>query len=443
MEVYDPEAEKEAFANVNLGAMRSAAKKWLLSTALKLGLYLGQVEGDVLGVDVFIQWECFDDALDLIENARMLATGQGDHARLTRLYEQEIEIARRLYIGDERIEEMTRLVLMAIESSKKHSIAAEVRNLTTFHIEINKYRFNSTGTFDLKSATSYFKSAFFKQRIDEWPITVQIDKLHLDEWNFYIQGKLKESVAVSIKILELYNANPSIRLTRKEDHAKILFRMSGNNAEIGNRRQGMIVLTAFRAVDPMSLENRDCYLAFFLQALFWMGYTIGEMSLAQESATIWEEQKEYILSQPIDSTAINSMLCVCSYRLAVGDIANARMVLNLLLKVEDHIQPVWAQEIFKLFHIITLIEEGDDVGLISFARRYKRQLKRLDKTSLGLKLLCLLQKPKHIHKPKSLLRLLPQVQILLEMHQISDDTTYRPFLYPLIQWSVRKQDTLK
>ncbi|MEY3443933.1 MAG: hypothetical protein RLZZ519_2214, partial [Bacteroidota bacterium] len=131
MPVYDPDAEKEAFSNVNLGAMRSVAKKWLLATAIKLRLYLGQVEGDILGLDVFIQWECFEDAFDLIENARVLAMEQGDHARLTRLYEQEIAIARTLYVGEERIAEMTRLALLAIESTKKHSVAAEVRNRAT------------------------------------------------------------------------------------------------------------------------------------------------------------------------------------------------------------------------------------------------------------------------------------------------------------------------
>ncbi len=443
MPIYDPQAEKEAFANVNLGAMRSSAKKWLLSTAIKLRLYLGQIEDDILGLDVFIQWECFDDALDLIDNAKVIATAQGDHVRLTRLYEQEIAIARNLYVGEERIAEMTRLTLLAIESAKKHSIAAEVRNRAVFYIEINKYRFNLTGEFDLQTAADYFQSAFFKQDIEEWPTTLQIDKLHIDEWNYYIQAKLASSIAVSNKILELYNAHPSTRLNRKADHARILFRLSANNSEVGNGNKGKLVLDAFRSVTPASVENRDNYLAFFIHSLFHVGYNLGDFAIANEGATVWEEQKAYILSRPLDSTAIISMLFVCSYHLTIGDISKARLVLNLLLKVEDGIQPGWAQEVFMLLHILLLIEESDEIGLVASARRYKRKLKQLDSTSLGFKLIGLLSKPKYIFKPKSILTFLPPALELLERHQLSEETTFRPFLFPLIQWIRRKQATLK
>jgi hypothetical protein len=443
MPEYNPEAEKKDFGKSSLHTMRNQARKWLLRTAIKLGLYLGQAEGDVVGVDILIQWECFDDALDLIENARVLATAQGDHARLTRLYEQEIAIARTVYEGEERIEEMSRLALLAIESARQCSIAAEVRNSAIYYIEINKARFNLTGDFDLKVAQSYFKSAFYKQNIDSWPITIQIDKLHIDEWNHYIQAKLKESIAVSNKILALYNAHPEIRSIRKGDHARILFRLSGNNSEIGNGQQGKVVLDSFRLVDPLSEENRPYYLTFFIQALFHVGYNLGDYSLAKEGATTWMSHKEFLLSVPIESASITSMLYVCSYHLAVGNVQTARMILNLLEKVEDAIQPLWARELYRLFHIIILIEEGDDIGLVSYARKYQRKYKQDDAPTLGLMMLRLLRKPKHIYEPKSLLKSLPRLLEMLEIHHKANETAYLPFTFPIVHWAKVKLSRLK
>ncbi|MEY3445095.1 MAG: hypothetical protein RLZZ519_3376 [Bacteroidota bacterium] len=443
MPVYDPEAEKKEFGNSSLHTMRGQAKKWLLRTAMKLGLYLGQAEGDVVGVDVFIQWECFDDALDLIENARIIATEQGDHAKLTRLYEQEIEIARQLYIGEERIEEMSRLVLLAIENAKKHSIEAEIRNLTTYHIEINKYRFNLKGEFDLKAASSYFKSEFSKNDISNWPILLQIGKLHLDEWNYYIQLQQKKSVEVAIQILDLYDHNPEIRSAYSADHAKVLFRVCGSSADLGNVQNSEKVLRAFRDIEPLSLKNQGSYLTFFIQTLFHFGYVSHNMKVAQEGAEIWESHKAHLLSLPMDSTAITSILYVCSFYLAIADFERARVLLNILLKFEDAIQPAWAKEIFRLFHIIILIEERDEMGLGSFARRYQRELERLDANSLGLKMLKLLRRPLHIHRPKILANSLPKLIELVERHDNSNETAYKPFTFPIIRWASVALDRLK
>jgi hypothetical protein len=443
MPFYDPEAEKREFGKNSLHTMRGQAKKWLLRTAMKLGLYLGQAEGDVVGVDVFIQWECFDDALDLIENARIIATAQGDHAKLTRLYEQEIEIARRLYVGDERIEEMSRLVLLAIENAKKHSIEAEIRNLTTYHIEINKYRFNLKGEFDLQAAKSYFKSAFCKCDISNWPITLQIRKLHIDEWNYYIQMQQKKSVEVAIHILDLYHQNPDIRAAQRADHAKVLFRVCGSSADLGNVQNSEKVLRAFRDVEPLSLENKASYLTFYLQTLFHFGYVTHNINVAQEGAEIWESHKEHLLSLPLDSTSITSMLYVCSFYLAIADFRRARVLLNLLLKVEDAIQPSWAKEILRLFHIIVLIEERDDVGLLSFARRYQRELDRLGANSLGLKMLKLLRRPLHVHRPKILANSLPKLIEMVAIHDNSNETAYKPFTFPIMKWASVALDRLK
>jgi hypothetical protein len=443
MPIYDPEAEKREFGNSSLHTMRGQAKKWLLRTAIKLGLYLGQAEGDVVGLDVFIQWECFDDALDLIENARTIATEKGDHASLTRLYEQEIEIARRLYVGEERIEEITLLVLLAIQNAQKHSIEAEIRNLTTYHIEINKYRFNLTGEFDLQAASSYFQSAFYKLNINKWPITLQIGKLHLDEWNYYIQMQQKESVAVAIQILDLYDQNPDIRRAHRADHAKVLLRICANSTELGNTQHREKVLRAFREVDPLLPENQGAYLTFFIHALFNVAYLGDDMSLAEEGAEIWESKKEHLLSLPVDSTSITSMLFVCSYYVVKADIHKARIILNLILKVEDAIQPAWAKEIFRVFHIIILIEEGDDVGLVSFARRYQRELDRLDANSLGVRMLKLLRRPLHVHRPKILANSLPKLIEMVAIHDKSNETAYKPFTYPIIKWALATLDRLE
>ncbi len=444
MPAYDPEAEKKEFGNSSLHTMRGQAKKWLLRTSIKLGLYLGQAEGDVVGVDVFIQWECFDDARDLIENARTIATERGDHAMLTRLYEQEIEIARRLYNGDERIEEMTRLVLLAIEHAQKHSIEAEIRNMTTYHIEINKYRFSLTGEFNLQAASSYFQSEFSKKEISNWPIPLQIGKLHLDEWNYYIQMQQKESVEVAIQILDLYHQNPDIRSAHCADHAKVLLRICGNSTDLSNTQHREKVLREFRELDPLLPENKAAYLTFFIHALFHVGYNLGDLDLAQEGSAIWEAQKEYLLSLPRDSTSITSMLFVCSYYVAIADFHRARIILNLILRVEDSIQPTWAKEIFRLFHIIILIEERDDVGLVSFARRYQRELERLDAESLGLKMLKLLRRPLHIHRPKILANnTLPKLIEMLAIHDKSNETAYKPFTDPIMKWALATIDRSK
>ncbi len=138
------------------------------------------------------------------------------------------------------------------------------------------------------------------------------------------------------------------------------------------------------------------------------------------------------------------MLFVCSYYVAIADFHRARIILNLILRVEDSIQPTWAKEIFRLFHIIILIEERDDVGLVSFARRYQRELERLDAESLGLKMLKLLRRPLHIHRPKILANnTLPKLIEMLAIHDKSNETAYKPFTDPIMKWALATIDRSK
>jgi tetratricopeptide (TPR) repeat protein len=434
MPFYDPQSEKREFADCNLASMRHAAKRWLFRSAIKLGLYLGELQADVLGVDVYIQWECFDDAMDLIERAKALAVEQKDYARLTRLYQQELEIARKLYAGDDLIEEMERIGPLVIESAKLQSLGEELHNNAILFVEINKLRFNLTGIFDFQSAENYLRSEFHQQNIDDWPTNFQLQKLHIDESNHIFLDQFPKAIEVASRILEIYNTHDDIRAERKKDHAKILFRLSGINSKIGNLEQGLKVLEAFRAVDPVAEENREFYLIYFLHTLFKVGFDTGNMALAAEGATIWEDQKDFFVSMALDNTCIGTMLCVCSFHVANGDIQKARSVFSLLFKVEDMIQPIWAQAIYKLLHIIILLGEDDDIGLQSHGKNYKRQLRRHPSAALGLTILKRLCKPKHIYKPKSLLNVLPKVLEILILHQESDETSYKPFLAPLIHW---------
>ncbi len=205
-------------------------------------------------------------------------------------------------------------------------------------------------------------------------------------------------------------------------------------------------LEAYRAVHPLHDENREAYLGFFLYALFKVGYDSCDMDLASEGARIWEAQRDYLLSIQVDSVSINSMLCVCAYYIAVGQISNARAIFNLLFKIHEAIQPVWAQAVYRVLHIIILLEEDDDIelkGLQSYSKRYKRDLKDLPAASLGLAILKCLCKPKHNFKPKSLLKTLPKVLEILMQHQNSAEVSYKPYLYPIIHWAKRRMGSLK
>lgn len=439
MAVYDPKAEKVKFSNCNLGSMRSTAKKWLLKSAIKLGLYLGEIEGDVGEIDVLTRWGCYEEALALIDETKATALEQCEFGWLARLYEQEIAVVRAYYEGEERIVEMSYLAGMVIECNKMQSIAIDIRYNSVLYIETNKYQFALKGEFDLLSAHTYFSSAFHNQKIERWPIPFQIDKLHLDEANYIFLDRYEDAVAVASQILELYNGNPDLRATRKKEHAKILFRMSANKTKLGSIEQGKKVLEEFRKVDPLAAENREFYLVFFLHTLFEVGYDNRDLSFAAEGATIWDDHKDYLLSLPSDSSSIITMLFVCSYHVAIGDMLEARGVINALYSVSDTIKGVWAMAIYRILHIIILLEEGDDTGLESYGKSYKRHLKaHIPAAEFGIAVLGTLCKTKHLEDENSLPSTLPILLELLQQEQGREQTTYKPFIYPLIEWVNRR-----
>jgi hypothetical protein len=444
MELYDPAFEAQEFPKRELHPLRTNARKWLIAASIKLGLYANEVQGPVTEIDVLLQWECVDDALMMFEKAKEQAIAQGDHARLVRHCEQEIAIVKQMEMGEKRITRLAELSAEAIEGAKKmNSIEAEVRNQTVRYIEVNKYRFELHGEFDLQDCETYFKSRFHNQDISSWPILLQIDKLHIDEWTQYVIGDFPKSIAIAQQILARYNSNEEIRLIRPSDHAKILFRLCVNHSQLGNMEQSKKLLAAFRAVEPTALGTREYYLGFYLHALFKIGYDTRDLSLPAEGASIWEAHKTFLLSQAMDSTATISLLFVCSYHVAIGDISKARSVFSLLFKVEQAIQPVWAQALYRVLYIIILLEEGDETGLQSYGKRYKGHLKKLEAATLGLSIISKLAQPKNVYKPKSLSISLGKVLRLIQQHESTGENTYRPFLFPLMHWAERKLAKLK
>ncbi len=201
---------------------RSSKRKWLLPQCVdKIGPR-AKAEGDVVGVDVLIlEWGCFDDALRLVQEERVIASKQGDHVRLTELFEQEIAIVRTVFNGAERIERMSLLAASASKSSELHSIEAEIRIQKILHIEIQKLRFELTGSFDLKATGQYFKSEFYKRKIAGWPIACQVEKLHIDEANHIYRLDVEKAIEVASKLSVIYDAQPpTLRAARDQRSRK-------------------------------------------------------------------------------------------------------------------------------------------------------------------------------------------------------------------------------
>ena len=100
--------------------------------------------------------------------------------------------------------------------------------------------------------------------------------------------------------------------------------------------------------------------------------------------------------------------------------------------------------IYRILHVIILLEEGDDTGLESYGKSYKRHLKpHMPAAALGLSVLGCLCKAKHLEDEKSLPFTLPILLEMLEREQNTEQTPYKPFIYPLIEWASRKLKVLQ
>jgi hypothetical protein len=270
-----------------------------------------------------------------------------------------------------------------------------------------------------------------------------LTKLHVDEWNYFILDRYHESIAVASQILAHYNIHPSICAIQQKDHAKILFRLINNFGVVGDLTQRSAFLHTFKSLDPMASANRDAYLSFYIHSLFQIGFDSEDMSLADEGALIWEANRDYLLQQPAESASIISMLFVCSYWIAKGEVSKGSSVFNLLYRQADAIKNVWAQAIYRILHIIILLEEQDERGLESYGINYKRHLKRMQGAELGLAIVSILSRSRLLEGATQLKLVLQEVLDLLQRHQASSETSYKPFLFPLILWAKRKEAGLK
>jgi hypothetical protein len=437
MPTYDPEAEKRQFSNCNLISMRSVAKNWLIRTARTLGFYTHEVEQHCLDVGVLIQWKMYDVALEFIEEAKQKAIDQEEFGWLGKIYEQEMAVVRAHYQGDFQTAELLRLNGLAVDNLKWQMLGMEVEEFGIRSRETNKNMFISTGMFDERIARNYFDSEFFHRPIDSWPITIQIQKLRIDEANYYFLGDRTGASASAEKILALLNGYSSIRSKLVLEHLSLLFRISAYYFDLRNKKGVEKVITAFKQLAPSTAACKEAYWGFYLHTLCRYGFESENLSIALEGVTVWDQHRDLLMSSPINMTTLTSLLYVCSYHVAVRNIALARDTFNTLYEFSSSIRGLSVEGVYKILHLVILLEEDDDRGLESYGASYKRHLKpsmNSDSTNPFYTIVTGLSKRTNLSKAFSLgMELKSLKQQLIHYHQ-STATTFKPFTFAFIQW---------
>ncbi len=442
MDVYDPAAEKAAFADNNLGSMRRTARKWLIRTASKMAFYQSEVALQVMDVDVLLGWGIHDETMEFIAEAKQFAKEQEEFGWLGILYKKELKAAAIIFKGDERISKVEEIAREAMENGKLVALDAEIDLHTAQYLEKARHQLLTTGKFDETYTESYFQSKFFRQNIDAWPISYQIQKLRLDEGLHYFLGRTAEAAKAAEKLRNLIKQLEKIRKSESEDHARCLFRLSAYYTALDRRQKVIGILEEIRTRAMSESPIRFTYLRRLPYSLFHASFQFGIPSFGEMGLEAWNENKTILNSLQKDVVLFQTHIFVSFYHLSTGNTKAAREVFGQAYEHSDSFPFVALQAVFQILHLMLLIDEDDERGLKSYGKRYKRYLTIYLKDEVhsliaiaALEFVMLLAKESNLEGKSKLRKSLGKLLERLRSYQHSVDTTFNPHLHPMIGWT--------
>lgn len=439
--VYDPDLERDAFAHCNLTSMRSTAKYWLIRAAWKLGFYASELDQYCLDIDVVLEWQDWDEALFMIGEAKIEATAQEDFNTLAILLQQEKTATRSELRGDERDNAMQKIDEEIIANAKILLLQAEIGAATTTYFERTQLHFRDSGEVNLAIPTTYFQSAFYQTDISHWPLSFQIAKLRIDELNHFFLQQFEQSIEVVERRLDLMEKSLSLRAKLSTEHSKALFRVATYYMEINDWEKVDACIEKFRSLNPFAPENKANYLRRFLFVLYRAAFMRRNSKLAMEATAIWVGNREYLMTLRRDSTGVVLMLLACSASLANYEISMARTAFSFVFESIESLPNLAFQALIRIFHLILLLEDRDDIGLESYGRNYRRYMRKVyPNGSTSRSLVVLLANPANLTNKSSMQKMIVSFKTVLHECQQARETEMWSFIYPLMKWAENRVD---
>ncbi len=442
MEVYDPVAEKAAFADSDLGSMRRTARRWLIRTASKLAFYQTEVALMVMDVDVLLRWGIHDETMEFIAEAKQQAMEQEDFGQLALLYKKEQKAASVIFQGDERVRINTAIAKEAMENGKLVALDAEIDLYIAQFLENARHQLLTTGKLDEAHTQSYFQTEFYRQSIETWPISFQIQKLRLDEGLHYFLGRTVDAAKAAEKLLELIERLEKIRHSHNEDHVRCLFRLSAYYADLGIKDKVLELIDLCRNRSVIDTPIRLNYVRRISFLLFRAAFEFDSLAMANEGLQYWNEHKTILDTIPKDVIRFETLLRICAFHLYSGRVEEARAALNDATEGSEAFDYFTLQAVYKIFHLLILIDENDERGLQSYGKNYKRHIVAYLKNEpqsyvakVGLGIISILSKASNLEGRDKLRMSIEHLQKSLLEYEKSDDTTYKPYIYPMIKWA--------
>lgn len=375
MKVYDPQAEKEAFAENDLYSLRRSARKWLIRTGRRLAFAVKEVEEQFGDVEMLISWGHMEDAWDFVTEAKELATNQEEFIVLAGLLDQERFIAAQLFEGDGLTHELQRINQEAQNNLHNQSLVLAMSQHYTNHLEAVKNKLHAEGILDHKAIAAYFASDVHKSTVDQMPISVQIKKLSMDEFFYNITGQYEAAIAKANATVRLLKAYLHILEKEPDKLSKVLFNLVAFHLELNQLEESMHVIAQFEEESPTSERNRSTFLLRYLYVLFGVAMDFSIPEMAQKALAIWSEQSPYIYSLPHNRLRSETMLYASWYYLAQGDIDHARSLHAMINIAPMEMPRLLYRSMMALLHLILLFEDKDEIGLESIGRQYRRKLR--------------------------------------------------------------------
>lgn len=440
MAVYDSRLEKETFAECALGVLRHNAKAWMIRTVQRLAFYATEVMEQTLDVDVLLRWGMHEEALKFITEAKKLAIEQEEFGWVAMLLRQEMIAIKSSSIDLEQQQLLLELLAQeAVGNANLLALEKEIEAHEIRFIDRARKELVKEGKFDEQLQSTYFETILFKTPCDQWPVSLQIKKLRIDEFTYYIFEKTEQAIQVAIKILDLLDRNLSIRRKMIEEHAKCLFRLNQYYADTGNTEYNRRVIAIMRGLAPDASTERRAYLTFFLFMLLQSGFEQLDESLIKEGVHLWEKNAEYLQYSLQGTAKVETLLHICAYYVSWGNFANARQLIKELQRVGDISPHPPYQAVWRILHLIFLIEDNDDRGLESYGTNYKRHLKKiLPKPSAAAIIVSLLSRPGNADGLETVIPVLKAILETLSSLEPKDQNSLKPFSYPLMKWAERK-----
>lgn len=377
MPQYDPLAEREGIDTKDLYSLRRRAKQWLVRTGRRLAFYVKEVEEQSGDIDVLIGWGHHEEAMEWVVNAKQLAKSQDEFLVLARVLEQEKVVVRELYQGDDRTNALLRIANEVDANNQNLLLAADMARNAAMYLEPVKNTLARSGKLDHAAVKMYFETTFHKTDVSALPISLQMEKLSIDEFFYNVAERYEEAAATASRIVRLLKENPGMMEREPDKLPKVLRRLAAFYAELRWEKEALDIIRVLEDLSSHSDKNRDHYLLTYLHLLFGAAIDWSMSDLAAKGLKLLETNIEHILSLPVSRIKTITLMYASWYYMANGNIWQAKRLFAMITIPSLEMSRLLYKSMLALLHLALLFEDRDERGLESIGLNYRRKLRQL------------------------------------------------------------------